>query len=209
MKCSQKHRGIVAKTEDASMINWLNDLKENEPEEYVKVLQAAEPGPGQKYSKFNLTMYKETQYAKKIRGVRENQEAMTWSRYLKYHTEEICPEDRMQPAECRASWIKDMSTEDFEKHDIFSKKTGNFEKRDIVWVTTGKQRYKKKEEEESRSVQRIHSSQTGSDSAAASARQRMQNFVTLSGDRGFDGPPLLHCFINLRQAPHRPPTWMF
>ena len=137
MKCSQKHRGIVAKTEDASMINWLNDLKENEPEEYVKVLQAAEPGPGQKYSKFNLTMYKETQYAKKIRGVRENQEAMTWSRYLKYHTEEICPEDRMQPAECRASWIKDMSTEDFEKHDIFSKKTGNFEKRDIVWVTTG------------------------------------------------------------------------
>ena len=188
-KCSPKHRGLVAKSDDASMIQWLNDLKENDPEEYGKVLAAAEPGPGQKYSKFNLTQYMESQMARKVRGIREDQEAMQWSRYLKYHTEEICEQDRMSVAECRASWVRDMQSGDFEKRDIFCRKTGAWESRDHVWVTVGAKRYKKKEEEDVRIVARVHSTANGSEGAAMAAQARMANFVSFTGQFSMKGSP--------------------
>ena len=164
------------------MINWLNNLKDENQAEYSKVLSAAEPGPGQRYSKFNLTQYKEQHMARKVRGVREDQEGMTFERYMKYHTEEIEEQDRMSPTECRAAWLRDLAGPDHEKKDVYSKKNQKYEARDIVWVTIGgPKRYKKKEEEESRSVDRVHSTASGSDSVATAAFKRMQNFVTLSG----------------------------
>ena len=163
------------------MIQWLNDLKETSPEEYQKVLAAAEPKPGQNYSKFNLTQYKETHMARKVRGIRENQEAMQWHRYLKFHTKELDPPDKMTEAECRASWLKDLQGPDYEKRDMFCRKTYRWEPRDIVWVTTGANRYKKKEEEDARHVSRVHSTANGSEAAASAALGRMANFVTLTG----------------------------
>lgn len=75
----------------------------------------------------------------------------------------------------------DLQTADHEKMEVWSKKRQAFETRDIVWVATGQRRYKKKEEEESRSVQRSHQTQSGADSVAANAFKRMQSFVSFSG----------------------------
>lgn len=183
-KCGSKHRGLVAKTDDAAMIQWLNEVKETNPEEYQKVLAAAEPGPGQRYSKFNLTQYAEARIGRKVRGVREDQEAMQFARYLQYHTTEIQEHDRMTSSECRAAWMRDIQGPDFEKRDVFCRKTGKWEPRDHIWVTTGAKRYKKKEEEDSRQVARIHSSGNGTEAAASAAFARMSNFVCLSGWAG-------------------------
>ena len=183
MKCSGKHRTIVAKTDDPNMVQWLTDLKDSNPVEYSKVLQAAEPKAGQKYSKFNLTAYHEQHVGRKVRGHKEEDEAMTWPRYCQYHMEEITdPNDRMTLQECRASWLRDLQGPDAEKRDFYCRKRQAWESRDVVWVNTGKPvRYKKKEEEEARMVQRTHQSQSGADSVAAAAFSRMQNFVSMSG----------------------------
>ena len=183
-KCSAKHRTILAKTTDPTMISWFTDLKDGNPQEYAKVLSAAEPKAGQRYSKFNLTAYHEQHVGRKVRGQREDQEAMVWARYLQFHTEEITdPDDRMTPLECRASWLRDLQGPDAEKREFWSKKRQKWEERDVVWVTIGgPKRYKKKEEEESRSVQRTHTTQSGADSVAAAAYSRMQNFVSMEGN---------------------------
>ncbi|CAJ1457594.1 unnamed protein product [Effrenium voratum] len=178
-KCALKHRALCAKSGDQEVLQWFNTLKDSDGPEYRKVLAAAEPHPGQRYSKFNLTSYREEKTQKKQRGEREEEEAMSWTRYLAFHTEDLALPDRMSASEARAAWLRDPK----ERIPVFVRKLNRWEERDHVWVATkGRKRWKAKLDEDSRTACRAHQSQTGSEQAAASVLGRLGNFVTFGDD---------------------------
>ena len=184
-KCSLRHRNILAKTPDQAMVSWFLSLMVDDPAEYRKVLESSGPECGQRKSRFSLTQYREKTKQKKIRGEEQGMELMDFSRYIKFHCDEVWPEsERMTKSEARASWLRDLQGPDFERREIYSKKSGKTELRDFVWEkVTGPRRFKRREEEESRSSSRIQES-NGSETAIAAAQKRLAStgFVNLDVD---------------------------
>ena len=173
--CSLKHRNVLSKTQDQAIVTWFVNLATEDEEEYRKILAQSVPDHGAKRSKFSLTQYREESLQRKTRGEREGQILMDFTRYLKYHTEEIFPlSDRMTPSEVKTAWLRDVQGSDFERRQEFSKKTGKMETRDYVWQKVGQtERYKLKEEESSIRLGRIAEG-NGSDHALTVAQKRFE-----------------------------------
>lgn len=117
----------------------------------------------------------------------ERFKTMNYAWYSWHFTTQVPPSERLDEAECRVAWHRDMLDPAIEKctRKILNRKSGLYEEQQCMLIDTEQVATKDQIAAEKRQSSRISSKANATEQSMERSKQSVLNFLTMSGDDAF------------------------